>query len=102
MRCTYLFVVFRARRMMAHLPRLVELLESREEIAAIRPLTKSYKSHKLYQSQVEKDLLRQGHPQSSNVNSFEPLLPGSLYLNCFLVGIGFHERKYHQAHLIKP
>lgn len=83
---------------MDYLPRLMELLEAREEIAAVRPLTKSYKSHKLYQSQREKDLLRQGQLQGGNINSFEPLPPGSLYLNCFLVGIGFYERKYRQAH----
>ncbi|KAI8329239.1 hypothetical protein BC941DRAFT_210887 [Chlamydoabsidia padenii] len=79
-----------SRRMANYLPRLVELVNSIEEVSLVRPFTKSYKSRISYKSQHEKYLLRKGLPLD-NTDVLDQ--PGSLYLNYFLLGLDFHDRK---------
>jgi hypothetical protein len=79
--------------MKTYLPRLVQLLESLEEVKIARPFTKSYASYVHYRTRYDKDALRHGE-ELTEVDSIGPLEPGSLFCNCFLIGLEFTDRKF--------
>ncbi|KAI8335835.1 hypothetical protein BC941DRAFT_398692 [Chlamydoabsidia padenii] len=79
-----------SRRMKSYLPRLVQLLQSLDEIKIARPFTKSYASFVSYRTLYDKDTLRHGEVLTET-SSIGPLEPGSLFINCFLIGLEFND-----------
>lgn len=78
--------------MACNIPRLVELLESINEIQTIHPLTQTFTTTSAYRTNNEKYLLQRGLAPDS-VDYAYNLNPGSLYLTYFVVCLEFKDSK---------
>ncbi|CAO3617026.1 unnamed protein product [Cunninghamella echinulata] len=78
------------RRMTYNIPRLVELLETVNEVETIHPLTGTYSTIIAYRTNHEKFLLQQGLAPD-NVDYAYNLNPGSLYLTYFVICLEFKD-----------